>query len=62
MKRTRNVVIALAFFGLGQAAYAGSLDPVVEPVVIVEDAATSSGGPAFIVALAILLSLPLLTD
>jgi len=62
MKLTRNIVLALACLGLGQTAYAGSLDPVVEPVVIVEDKTASSGGPALVVALAILLSLPLFSD
>jgi hypothetical protein len=48
--------------GAAQTATAGSLDPVVEPVVIVEQATADSSGTALVLALALLLSIPLWTD
>lgn len=63
MKTTRNIVAALALAGFGQAALAGSLaDPVIEPVTIVEDATSSSSGTALVALLAVVLSIPVLTD
>lgn len=62
MKLTRNFVAALALLGFSGAAMAGSLDPVVEPTVIVEEATSSSSGAAVMAIIAIAVTLPLLTD
>lgn len=63
MKISRNIVAALAFAALSQAAWAGSLgDPVIEPVAIVEDASSSSSGTTFVALLAVLMAIPVLSD
>lgn len=62
MKKTIGAV-ALFTFALTHQGIAGSLaDPVIEAPVIVEEASSSSSGTATVALLALLMSLPLLTD
>lgn len=63
MRNLHNMAFAMAIMSFGTVATAGSLDPIVEPVVIVEDtSANSGGGQALVIALAILLAVPLIND
>lgn len=63
MKKAVIIASMVAFAGIGQMATAGSLaDPVIEAPLIVEDATSSSSGTSLVLALAILMSIPVLTD
>jgi len=63
MKKAVMIASMVAFTGISQSAVAGSLaDPVIEAPLIVEDATSSSSGASLVLALAILLSIPVLTD
>lgn len=54
---------AILTFALVHQGFAGSLgDPVIAAPVIVEEASSSSSGAATVALLALLMSLPLLTD
>ncbi|MDF1727639.1 MAG: hypothetical protein P1U53_07815 [Sulfitobacter sp.] len=63
MTLTRNILAGLALaLGLSGPLLAGAIQPVVEPAIIVEEAASSSSGTALVAILAVLLALPLLDD
>ncbi|MBD3663028.1 hypothetical protein [Sulfitobacter aestuariivivens] len=60
-KSTLAIAVSAAFFATG--TFAGSVaDPVIEAPVIVEDATSSSTGTSLVLALALLMSVPVLTD
>lgn len=62
MLRT-SICAAIVAFGVSQPVLAGSVaDPVIEAPVIVADATSSSSGKATVLFLALLLSVPVLTD
>lgn len=59
----KHTITAAALLTYATSAHAGSLaDPVIEAPIIVEEASSSSSGTVTVALLALLLSLPLLTD
>lgn len=62
----KNIIrmAAVCLFGvIGTTAYAGSLsDPVVDPVVITTEAASSSSGTALVALLSVIMMIPALSD